>query len=289
MLGAMLIFGSNFAISRYGVQHGLTPLDMVALRYLLSAPLMLPVFMRLGGRSCAGIGWRRGVVLALISGAPMTLLMSTGALLAPAAHGAALGPGTVTAVGVVYGIVVSGRLPPRLTALGLAVVVAGLASIAIAGTASGSRSVVLGDLCFFGTGLMWGFYPVLLHRWGVSGLAGAAVTSVLSVVYLPVYGLFLEPRLLTAAPLLVAFMAVYQGVLNSIVGLWLWGQGVRILGAGGTQLFPPLIPAIGTLAAIPILGELPGALQVAGILLIITGLALSAWGNRPPPGRPDAP
>lgn len=282
MLLAMLIFGSNFALSRYAVQHGLAPFDLVALRYLLAGPVMLPVFWRLGVRTCAGIGWRRGLLLAVISGAPMTLAMSTGALLAPAAHGAALGPGTVTTVGIVCGIVVSGRLPPPLTRLGLAVVVAGLACVALAGAAHGARSVVLGDLCFFATGLMWGFYPVLLHAWRLDGLVGAAVTAVLSMAYMPVYVLFLEPRLLTASPVLVASMAVYQGLLNSIAGLWLWGKGVRILGASGVLLFPPLIPVVGTLCAIPILGEWPGLPQALGVLLIVAGLALSAFGNRAP-------
>ena len=288
MLGAMLIFGSNFAISRYATQHGFSPYDLVFLRFALAGPILLPLFLRRGARDCAGLGWPRGILLAVISGAPMTLLMSVGVSLAPAAHGAALGPGTVTAVGVVYGAVLAGVLPPRLTQAGLGFVVAGLASIAYAGSTSGSASVMLGDLCFVLTGLLWGFYPVLLHRWRLDGMTGAAICAVLSLAFMPFYFALLQPRLLDVAPGLLVAMAIYQGVVNSIIGLWLWGVGVRVLGAKGTQLFPPLIPVIGTVAAIPILAEWPGPLQALGVSLIVGGLALSAYGNRPSAAADEA-
>lgn len=284
MLVSMITAGGNFAVSRHGVQHGLTPYDLVALRFGISGLILLPFFLRKGIADCAGIGWGRGVALAVTSGAIITMLMSFGTSLAPAAHGAALGPGTVTVVGVVYATVLSGRLPPHLTLVGLAFALAGLATIALAGTASGSRAVMLGDLCYFATGLLWGFYPVLLHRWRVAPIVGATICSVLSLVYLPVYFAVLGPRLLSAPPEVVLVQAFYQGIMNSIVGLWLWGHGVKVLGASGTQFFPPMIPVIGTLMAIPILGEWPGPLQFAGIALIVTGLALAARGNRPKAG-----
>lgn len=281
MIVSMLTAGGNFAVSRHGIQHGLSPWDIVALRFGISGTILLPFFLRKGATDCAGLGWGRGVLLAITSGAIITTLMSLGSSLAPAAHGAALGPGTVTVVGVVYASILAARLPPHLTLLGLAFALAGLVTIALAGTASGSRAVMLGDLCYFATGLLWGFYPVLLHRWRVDPMIGAAICAVLSLAYLPLYLLFLEPRLLSAPLQIVLVQAFYQGIMNSIVGLWLWGHGVKVLGASGTQFFPPMIPVIGTLAAIPILAEWPGPLQVAGIGLIVAGLALAARGNRP--------
>lgn len=288
MLVAMVLFGANFAISRWGIRHGLTAYDLVFLRFGISGPILLPFFLGRGLRDCAGIGWGRGAALALTSGAPITLLMSFGVTFAPAAHGAALGPGTVTIVGVAYAAIVAGALPPRLARLGLALALSGLVLMAAAGTVADQRAVLLGDLFFVLTGLLWGFYPVLLHRWRIGGIVGAAVCGVLSLGYVPVYLALLEPRLLQVAPAVVLVQAVYQGVLNSILGLWLWGHGVKVLGAAGTQLFPPMIPVIGTLAAIPILAEWPGPLQGAAIALIVAGLALSAYGTRvAAPPRPD--
>jgi drug/metabolite transporter (DMT)-like permease len=280
MVSAMVIFGSVFPFSRYASLHGLRPEDLVVLRFGIAGPLLLPLFVRRGTSSCAGVGWKKGFILFVTSGVPMALLMVTGLSLAPAAHGATLGPGTVTAVGVVYGMIAATALPGRFTMAGLSMIVAGLASIAIAGTASGSPQMVAGDLMFFGSGLLWGFYPVLLYRWRIGPMLGASIVSVLSIPYAVLYLVFGQPHLLQVSWSLLVGQAVFQGLFTVIIGLWLWGSGVRALGAARTQLFPPAIPVIGTLLAIPVLGEWPGPLQALGIALIVTGLCLSAYGQR---------
>lgn len=280
MLGAMLIFGSVFPFSRYASLHGMRPEDMVVLRYGIAGPILLPLFVKRGAWQCAGIGWRKGFLLFLTSGVPMALLMIGGLSLAPAAHGAALGPGTVTTVGVVYGMIAAGALPGPLTLVGLATILGGLASMAIAGTTSGSPELMLGDLMFFGSGLLWGFYPILLYRWRIGPMLGASIVSVLSIPYAVLYLAFGQPRLFDVGWTLLIGQAVFQGLFTVVIGLWLWGSGVRTLGAARTQLFPPIIPVIGTLLAIPVLGERPGPLQALGVGMIVIGLCLSAYGQR---------
>ncbi len=280
MLGAVAIFGASFAISRFATQHGLTAEDLVTLRFGTAALVLLPLFARRGLGTCAGIGWKRGIALAFTSGAPMNLLMTTGLTYAPAAHGAALAPGTVTIVGVVYSIVISRIVPPTLTLVGLALVLAGLAAVALAGAASGSANVVFGDVCFFLTGLLWGFYPVLTHRWRIDPMTGAAICAVLSLPYVVGYFVLGHPNLFRADPWLVLGQALFQGIINTIIGLWLWGSAIRVVGMSRTQLYPPLIPVVGALMAIPILGEVPGPIQATGVVLIVGGLGLSAYSNR---------
>ena len=277
MLGSVVIYGANFPLSRLATQQGLSPADLAALRYAIAGTLLLPVFIRAGAASCAGVGWRRGLVLAVLSGVPMALVMNTGLKYAPAGHGAALGPGVVTVVGIV-GSYLLFRVRPSVYALfGIAVVLGGLACVAAAGTASGPN-VVLGDALFVTTGLLWGFYPLLLQRWQVGGMISTAIVSVLSLPYIPLYIAFLDPGLTRVEPWVLAFHAANQGIVNMILGLWLWGSAVRILGAARAQRFPPLIPVCGTLLAIPVLGEWPGPLQALGVGLIVSGLALAAFG-----------
>lgn len=280
ILVTVAIFGSNFAVTRGATQQGFLPADLVALRFLVAGPIFLPFFLRRGIRTCAGLGWRRGVVLALTGGAGMSLLMNTGLSYAPAAHGAAMAPGTVTTIGVLYGIVAAGTRPSAWTWLGLAAILAGLASIPLSSSASGATNVLAGDGLFLLTGLVWGFYPILLHRWRVEPIVGVAIVSVLSLAYLPVYFLTYGTRLLDVPAGPLAFQAVFQGGLNVVVALVLWGHAVRVLGPARTQLFPPLIPVLGTLLAIPILGELPGPVQAGGLALIVAGIVLSLVGQR---------
>lgn len=281
MLTAALIYGTNFPLSRLATFDGLTPHDLAALRFGVAGLLLLPFFLRRGVAACAGIGWGRGLMLAAMSGAPMVLLMNTGLSLAPAAHGAALQPGLVTVVGVIGGALLFGARPSRAGTVGIASALAGLACIAAASAASGSRSVLLGDLCFLAAGALWGLYPLLLQRWGVGGIESATVVAVLSMgLYLPLYLTVFESRIADVDLGVVLFHAVNQGVFNVVLGLWLWGSAVAVLGASIAQRFPPLLPVVGTLAAIPILGEWPGPLQTLGVLLIVSGLLLAAFGDR---------
>lgn len=285
MLGAVTIYGANFAISRHALLNGLTPDDLVAMRYGIAGLVLLPVFVRRGIRDCAGIGWRRGVLLAVMSGVPMALLMNTGLSLAPASHGAAIGPGTVTVIGVVGSAILFGVKPPPLALVGIGVVLTGLAAIAVAGSRTGSETVLVGDLFFLATGLLWGLYPLMLQRWNVGAMTSTAIISVLSLVYIPFYALLLRPRVADVDPWVVAFHAVNQGLVNVILGLWLWGYAVKVLGAAQAQRFPPLMPVAGTVLAIPILGEWPAPLQAVGVALIVGGLGLAAFAGR---ARPEA-
>ena len=189
MLGAVAIYGANFGISRHALLNGLTPDDLVALRYGIAGTLLLPVFIRRGVADCAGVGWRRGIVLAIMSGVPMALLMNTGLAMAPASHAAAIGPGTVTVIGVIGSMVLFGVKPSRPIVIGIGVVLAGLAAIGVAGSRTGGPSIVVGDLLFLATGLLWGFYPLLLQKWNVGAMTSTAIVSVLSLVYIPVYAL----------------------------------------------------------------------------------------------------
>ncbi len=280
ILAAMVIYGLNFGVTRLGTMYGLTPSDLVAFRFLVAGPLMLPIFARHGFLTCAGLGWGKGIALGVTSGAVMTLCMNTGLSLAPAAHGAAMGPGTVTTIGIVYGVIAS-RSPPRLAVLGgLAAIFTGLTAIAVTGSTEGSSNVLLGDMFFVLTGLLWGFYPIMLHRWRVEPMVSAAIVSVLSMAYLPIWLAGGVSHLAQVPIWMILAQAVFQGLLNVILGLWLWGHAVKTLGAARTQLFPPLIPVLGTVFAIPILGEVPGPIQWLGLLLIVGGILVSLLGSR---------
>jgi drug/metabolite transporter (DMT)-like permease len=78
-------------------------------------------------------------------------------------------------------------------------------------------------------------------------------------------------------PWLVGFHAINQGLLNMVVATALWGLATTLKGPGFVARFPPIFPVLGTLIAIPVLGEWPGPPQTLAIALIVTGLTLAAW------------
>jgi len=276
MIGAVLIFGANFAISRHGLQNGLTPNDMLLLRFLVAGIVLLPLVLKAGLKDACGIGWGRGLVLTVMSGLPMSTFMMVGLKYAPAAHGATIAPGTVTTIGALGGWLLFGAKPTRALAIGIAIVLCGLALIGFSGTKSPLPHTTFGDLCFLGVGLFWGGYPLLLQLWKIDGLLAVALLSVLSaVLVIPVYFLTGGGTIATAPLSAILIHGINQGILNVVIGLWLWAYAVKTVGVSSAGRFPPLIPVIGTICAIPLLGEWPVPLQWAGVGLICTGLFIT--------------
>jgi drug/metabolite transporter (DMT)-like permease len=278
MLASVTIYGANFVVSRHAVLNGFTPYDLAALRFGFAGLILLPLFVKAGGfGTCAGIGWGKGLLLAVMSGAPMSLLQMTGVSLAPAAHGATIGPGLVSVMSVVGGAWLFGAVLSVRAKIGLGIVLAGLLCFALGSGFSAAPDVIKGDLCFLLMALIWGCYPLALQKWKLDALTATSVLSVLSLAYLPVYWLFLPSNLASIPLWIVAAHAFNQAILNMIIGLWLWGFAARTVGASSSGRFPPLIPVIGTLAAIPVLGEWPGPFQATAILLIVGGLVFMAF------------
>lgn len=276
MLGAVLIFGANFAISRHGLQNGLTPNDMLLLRFLVAGAVLLPLVLKAGLKDACGIGWGRGLVLTVMSGLPMSTFMMVGLKYAPAAHGATIAPGTVTTIGVLGGWLLFGARPTRARAIGICVVLFGLALIGFSGAQSSQPYTTFGDLCFLGVGLFWGGYPLLLQLWKIDGLIAVAFLSVVSaVLVIPVYFLTGGGTIMSASFGTIALHGINQGILNVLMGLWLWAYAVKVVGVASAGRFPPLIPVIGTLCAIPLLGEWPVPLQWVGVSLICGGLFIT--------------
>ena len=51
-----------------------------------------------------------------------------------------------------------------------------------------------------------------------------------------------------------------------------YSQAVMLLGVSRAVLFPAIVPAVSVLIGIPIVGEIPSVLQVAGLGLVTLGL-----------------
>jgi drug/metabolite transporter (DMT)-like permease len=277
MMTSVCIYGANFVISRYAVLNGFTPYDLAALRFGGAGLLLLPLFLKSGGfANCAGIGWGRGLALAVMSGAPMSLLQMVGLTFAPAAHGATIGPGIVSVISMLAGVYLFGVRPGKQAILGMCLAVVGLIIFASASGLTGTREMIIGDLLFLAMALVWGGYPVALQKWRVNPLVATSVLSVVSLAYLPFYWLFLPSNLANIPLLLILLHTFNQAVLNMIVGLWLWGWAAQTIGTSESGKFPPLIPVIGTCLAIPLIGEWPSPLQATAIACIVFGLLVMA-------------
>jgi len=268
-VGAMLLYGGQFVLSRWSIQRSLSPWDLGALRFLTAGLLCLPFALR----HTSGLGWGRVLVLTLAAGAPYTLIMYAGLALAPAAHGAVIIPGATPVVGALLAWAWLGERPWPARVAGLAAIVVGLVLVGSPGLRAGGGRAWLGDALFVIAGVLWGLYTVCARRWRADPLAATAAVWALSLVYVPIYF-----SVAGAAPLLhaprgeVIFQAAYQGVGVAIAALLLYSFAIRRLGASVASLFMPLTPVFGVLLGVPILGEVPSVVQMLGMLAVILGM-----------------
>jgi drug/metabolite transporter (DMT)-like permease len=252
---------------------------------------MLPLLMRYGVRDAAGIGWRRAIVLGVTVGAPYTLVLFAGLTVAPAAHGAVIISGGTP---IMSALLVSLWFGERLSAArstGLAAIFVGLILVGWPSLFGGGHGYVwVGDLLLLGASALWGAFTALTRRWQVDPLRGAAVVWVLALAYLPFYVAFAPMRLLTAPAGEVVFQATYQGIGVGILALFLYTYATRALGPTSASLFMPLIPVVAVLLGIPVLGEVPSPVQLAGIVVVSMGMVVATMpASRRYPASRDTP
>ena len=278
MFAAVSIYGGHFVSVRWGLQSNLSAYDLAALRFIFAGAVMLPFFLRAGVADCAGLGWKKWLALFATGGVPLTVISNIGLGFAPAAHASAIQPGMVAVTATTLAYLGMRARVPFGAVIGFGIVLSGLAAIAIAGsTGQEGRYTIFGDLIFVVAGIGWGIFTWLCGRWQVPSVVGAAVVSTLSAAaFLPVYALFLSPGLANVPWPIIAFHGINQGILNIAIGLLLWTYGTRTLGVATAARFPPMIPVLGTLIGIPVLGEIPSPLAALGVAGIVTGLLIAA-------------
>lgn len=277
LCGATMALGASlsFTAARAGILGGLLAVDMIFARFIVAGLIMLPLLVRFGVRDLAGIGWRRALMLTFLGGAPFALLQTGGYGFAPLAHGAVIAPSTVTIVSTIGAALFLRERLSRNHLVGAAIVLGGIVLVGWDGLVQPSdERAWLGDLMFFVSSVLWAGFTLLLRHWRVPALRATAVVSVLScLVATPVYLTAMGTAHLQALPLgSLAFQGLVQGGLQGAVTMVAYSQAVMLLGVSRAVLFPAIVPAVSVMLGIPIVGEIPSVLQVAGLGLVTLGL-----------------
>lgn len=278
-LAVALIWSSWSVATRFAVTTSLGPHDVTFLRFGVSALFLWPVLVR-KGLGISQIGMVRLSIMVLGAGVPFMLLGSVGMQFAPASHVATLMIGTMPIwVAVLSGLLFGERFTRRQLD-GMATVVAGVLCIGgyalLADRAAGEWR---GDLLFLLAGLCFASFTVAQRRSGISPWHATALVNVCSaVLFTPIYFFGFTPKLFTAPLSAVGFQVVAQGILVAILGMYFYTEAVRRLGAPRAAIFGALAPALAVLIGALFLGEVPAWLTLAGIGLVMSGVALVVTG-----------
>ncbi len=280
-LAAVTMWAGFIVAARYGVKTRLTPWDITAIRFTVSGSLLLPYVIR-KGLARDRLRW---VGLASIvggCGAPMVLLANAGLLFAPAAHAGALFPGVTPLMVAILAAVALKEAFTRPKKIGCGLIVAGAIGIVWGSGGTVGTMQTIGHLLFLAAGLAWAFYTVAMRRARLDGLHAAALGAVFSLaLYLPIYAAFAGTSVFKVPFYDLALQAIVQGMLTGVVALLLYGRVISLLGATSGAAFLALTPAMTALMGIPILGELPSALDWVAIAAISSGVYVVSGGPLP--------
>jgi drug/metabolite transporter (DMT)-like permease len=132
-----------------------------------------------------------------------------------------------------------------------------------------------GALLVFGSAVSSAFYleraAQILPRIGSARFAAwatsfACALAVLQFLLLrPVHAIFVQPWQVQA-------LSAGMAVVSTVLPIWLMSEAMRVLGAGPAAIVGSLGPVLTTLFAWGLLGESVGALQLAGLALVIAGV-----------------
>ena len=280
------IWGAWIVTSRFGVTHSLTAYDVSALRVGVASLIVLPILLT---RGFSGLSLARAFVISVGAGAPFALTSFTGMSLAPVAHAGVLTNGTMPIFAAILGLVWLRERPGRQRLVAMALIIVG--GLLIGGdsfTGVAAPLQWLGDLLLVAAGGIFALYVTTLRKWQPEiRQTIVAVPVVSTVLYLPVWALFLPSQLLRAEVFPpwpeVALQAGFQGVISSFIVVMLLTRATRSVGATTIAVFLAGAPALAVVFGIMLLDEIPTVLAWAGLAVSTVGMVLAVERRRPAP------
>jgi drug/metabolite transporter (DMT)-like permease len=262
-------------VTRLSVTQTLSPGDLFALRFGISALLFLPYLAWRAG-ALPGGAWIQGIGLALCQGT-LAGLVIVGLEFAPARHASALVQGAIPAWLLIVGALFLGQRFGRRRAWAVALIAAGGTALVVdSGTAS-DEQLLRGDLLFLLASLLACGYVLQARYYRLPPAAAAAFVAVYSAIgFLPWYFLSCEHSFAQASASELALQALYQGVLVGFVSFIALNRAIAALGCTRAGAFISAVPVLTAILAIPVLGEQPPLVDCAALVLITLGVGLAS-------------
>jgi drug/metabolite transporter (DMT)-like permease len=272
--GSALFWAFGFVAARHGVLIGMSPLVLALHRFIWPGFALLPVVAAGGFADLGGLGWRRGIALTLCGGLPLALWSYFGYVYVPLGHGSIIQPSCAAVGGLILArVVVKETLPLRRIA-GAVTIVVGLAVIGAEALRTMGSQGLFGDLLFVAAGTSFAIFGMLLRLWRLPPMQATAITSVLSLVGLPIL-YFAYDNFLAAGFFENLLQALVQGVFAGPAAIYLFTRAVVLLGAGRAAVYPSLVPPFSLLIGFLTLGEVPTLSQLIGLAIVIAGFRLT--------------
>lgn len=277
---AVIIWSGNFVMAS-GFVDDLPPITLATLRWLTAAVVFLPfVYKTILKEKEAILSWKWPLLVASVTGITLfNTLVYVSARTTDTLNMALFASATPIFVVILSRLFLKERVSP-LRALGLAVAVTGMLTIATRGDLDTLIHMTfrVGDLWMLLAGLLWAVYSILVKKkpMGISTLSFLEITFLVGVLPL-IPAALLEQQYVapwTMTPGIVGAI-LYTGILASLAAFFLWNYAVTTIGPATSSLFQYFLPVFSGIAAFFLLGQPITIPHAIGFFLILTGVFLA--------------
>jgi len=278
----MFVWGLAWPVGRL-LATNLPPVSIAAIRYAVVIPVLFAILWFREGSFKIERSW---IPTLVVMGVLNTTLYQI-FFLYGVKYAAASDDSLVIGIGpVLIAIMASFVLKERLTwtkILGFASGLAGIITISILSPNTQVLNRPLGVTLVFGGATAYALYTVLLRRFLSKNHAdnrGPQQSSLSILSWISLFGwFFLIPLSLLEAPWTYSWDAgswlgiLYLAILSTVVGYFLYIEGVSKIGAGRSGVFTNLVPVFGVLTSV-LIGENLSPWTAVSFLLIFAGVLL---------------
>lgn len=287
-VGAMLLlaimWGLSIPITKLGLET-IPPITLTAIRFLVAVPLFM---ILAAGR----LRVPRQAVPSIIALGVMGITLGNVAQ-SFGVQGTSASVGTIISATIPIFIVIFAaiRLKQPVAGrqwFGLLGAFAGIALVAVgsgSGTDDLTRTTAAGVAWMLVSAVAIAFYYIwsaeLTEKHGVLSVAAwNALAGLVAILPLSAWEMAHEPMHITMQAM---WAIVYLGVMVTVAGLLLWLYLLRTVPARVAASVQYLQPVFGIAAASAMFGDQIGLMFAAGVVLILSGLALAVANKRPAP------
>jgi drug/metabolite transporter (DMT)-like permease len=276
----MIIWGTTYIVTKIAIRE-VPPLTLAALRFLITALVLLPFALAAGGLRRLPRPLPVGDIVAMaLTGFVLYYAFFNYALeYGSASQGALIQALIPVGVAITAVIVLKEKLSGTRVS-GIALAVLGVAIIVIAGKSdSESPSPLLGAVLMLLSVVAWSIYTVQVKRLAEvePTVLLTAIACVGTVIQIPLVVFELARR---PEPLAISAQGwasvVFLGAIASGLGLLVYNRALRLLDASLVGTYINLVPIIGVLSAVLLLGEALEGWQIAGSVLALLGVWLAS-------------
>lgn len=262
-----IIWSGWIVISKWGMSQTLTEWDIIAIRFLTAAILVTPFYFIWRSKIASIFSWQV-ISCSLACG---TLYLTTnfiGLNQASAANAGLVVNGALPIMSAVILFFWRGSWLNHFQIIGIFLILAAAFILTKSNTQSSPASFLWFILsCFF-----LGFYSVAIKLWQLNiATIMVAVPILNTIFYLPIW-LFLPSNLTSSSWQELALQSVYQGIIVSVLALFLMSYSIKALGSVGFSTVLAIVPAGAAIFSYLFLGENISELMWVSILICTMGI-----------------